>query len=126
TLWNRTRQRAEAVGVGKVASTPAEAVADAEVVISMLTDADALRATYLGADGAVKAARRQVFVEMSTAGPDVAKELAPVIEATGAQFVEAPVLGSTAPSSRAPSSCSRQAKRPRSSARLPSSRRAGR
>ena len=95
TLWNRTRQRAEAVGVGKVASTPAEAVADAEVVISMLTDADALRATYLGADGAVKAARRQVFVEMSTAGPDVAKELAPVIDAAGAQFVEAPVLGST-------------------------------
>src|ERR1700736_66020 len=94
TLWNRTRQRAEAVGVGKVAPTPAEAVADAEVVISILTDADAVLAAYLGANGAVKGARGQVFVEMSTAGPDVPKELAPAIERAGAQFVEAPVFGS--------------------------------
>jgi 3-hydroxyisobutyrate dehydrogenase-like beta-hydroxyacid dehydrogenase len=94
TLWNRTRQRAEAVGVGRVASTPAEAVANAEVVVSILTDADAVRAAYLGANGALKSAKHQVFVEMSTAGPDVPKELAPVIERAGAQFVEAPVFGS--------------------------------
>src|SRR5713226_7748181 len=74
TLWNRTRDRAEAIGVGKVAATPAAAAQDAEIVISMLTDADAVRATYLGEDGAAAAARGQVFVEMSTAGPDVAKE----------------------------------------------------
>ena len=94
TLWNRTRQRAEAVGLGQVASTPAEAVADAEVVISILTNADAVRGAYLAANGALKGAKHQVFVEMSTAGPDVPKELAPVIERTGAQFVEAPVFGS--------------------------------
>jgi 3-hydroxyisobutyrate dehydrogenase/2-hydroxy-3-oxopropionate reductase len=95
TVWNRTRERAEALGVGKVAATPAEAVATAEVVISMLTDANAVRATYTGADGATKAAEKgQVFVEMSTAGPDVSKELAPAIERAGAQFVEAPVMGS--------------------------------
>ena len=96
TLWNRTRERAEALGVGNVAATPAEAAQDAEVVISMLTDANAVRAAYLGDSGAAKAAQRQVFVEMSTAGPDLSKELAPVIEGTGAQFVEAPVLGSIA------------------------------
>jgi 3-hydroxyisobutyrate dehydrogenase-like beta-hydroxyacid dehydrogenase len=96
TLWNRTRERAEALGVGKVAATPAEAAQDAEVVISMLTDANAVRAAYLGDSGAAKAARAQVFVEMSTAGPDLSRELAPLIEATGARFVEAPVLGSVA------------------------------
>jgi 3-hydroxyisobutyrate dehydrogenase len=80
--------------VGKVAATPAEAAASAEIVISMLTDADAVRAAYLGEKGVLKAARGQVFVEMSTAGPDVSKELAPLIERAGAQFVEAPVLGS--------------------------------
>jgi 3-hydroxyisobutyrate dehydrogenase-like beta-hydroxyacid dehydrogenase len=94
TLWNRTGSRAEAVGAGRVAATPAEAVAGAEVVISMLTDADAVRAAYLGNDGAAKVAHGKVFVEMSTAGPDIAKELAPLIEKAGAQFVEAPVLGS--------------------------------
>jgi 3-hydroxyisobutyrate dehydrogenase-like beta-hydroxyacid dehydrogenase len=94
TLWNRTRERAEALGIGRVAATPAEAAEGAEVVISMLTDADAVRSAYLGGGGAVKSARRQVFVEMSTAGPDVAKEIAPAVERTGAQFVEAPVMGS--------------------------------
>ena len=93
-LWNRTRERAEELGIGRVASTPAEAAEGAEVVISMLTDADAVRAAYFGDGGAAKAARRQVFVEMSTAGPDVGQVLAPAIEGAGAQFVEAPVMGS--------------------------------
>ena len=94
TLWNRTPERALALGVGKVAATPAEAVASAEIVISMLTDADAVRAAYLGEGGAATAAHHQVFIEMSTAGPDVAKDIVPAIERSGAQFVEAPVLGS--------------------------------
>jgi 3-hydroxyisobutyrate dehydrogenase-like beta-hydroxyacid dehydrogenase len=93
-LWNRTRERAEALGIGRVAATPAVAAAGAEIVISMLTDAAAVRAAYLGDDGAIKSAQRQVFIEMSTAGPDVAKEVAPGIESAGAQFVEAPVMGS--------------------------------
>ena len=96
TLWNRTRERAEALGVGKVAATPAEAAQNADVVISMLTDANAVRGAYLGDNGAVTAAKHQVFVDMSTAGPDISKELAPLIERTGSQFVEAPVLGSIA------------------------------
>jgi 3-hydroxyisobutyrate dehydrogenase-like beta-hydroxyacid dehydrogenase len=94
TLWNRTRKRAEALGLGRVAATPAEAVEGAEVVISILTDADAIRAAYLDKSGAVNAARNQVFVEMSTAGPDVVQELQPAIEKAGAKFVECPVLGS--------------------------------
>ena len=95
TLWNRTRSRADAVGVGSVASTPAEAVKAAEVVISILTDAAAVRSAYLGDHGAVTAARDQVFIEMSTAGPEVVKELQPAIERAGAKFIECPVLGST-------------------------------
>ncbi len=94
SLWNRTRQRAEALGVGVVAATPAVAVDNAEVVISILTDADAIRAAYFGQGGAVEAARDQVFVEMSTAGPDVIKELQPALERAGAKFVECPVVGS--------------------------------
>jgi len=93
TLWNRTRQRAEELGVGEVSATPAEAAQNAEVVISSLTDAGAVRAAYLGPDGAAKAAKGQVFVDMSTAGPDLSREIAAAIEGAGAQFVEAPVLG---------------------------------
>jgi len=94
TLWNRTRERAEALGMGKVAATPAEAVKDAEVVISSLTDAAAVRAAYLGDEGAARAAGKQAFVEMSTAGPDVIVEIRRQIESAGAHFIEAPVIGS--------------------------------
>jgi len=90
TLWNRTRSRAEAVGVGTVAATPAEAVRAAEVVISILTDAAAVRTAYLGAGGAREAARDQVFVEMSTAGAEVSLEIAAALPA----YVEAPLFGS--------------------------------
>lgn len=95
TLWNRTRSRAESVGVGTVATTPAEAIQEADVTLSMLTNADAVRRTYLGDNGAARAATRgQVLVDMSTAGVDVSREIAPAIERAGADFVEAPVLGS--------------------------------
>ena len=94
TLRNRTRERAEALGVGRVAATPAEAVESAEVVISILTDADAVRSAYLGEGGAATAARGQVFVEMSTAGPDLSTSIAPQLESKESQYIEAPVLGS--------------------------------
>src|SRR5260370_37760923 len=75
SLWNRTRQRAEALGVGVVAATPAVAVDNAEGVISVLTDAGAISAAYFGQGGAVEAARDQGVVGMRTPGPGVVKRL---------------------------------------------------
>jgi 3-hydroxyisobutyrate dehydrogenase-like beta-hydroxyacid dehydrogenase len=93
TLWNRTRERAQELGVGRIAPTPADAVRDADLVITSLTNEDALRAAYLGSDGALTAASGQLFVEMSTTGPDVVTAMAPLVEATGSALIDAPVLG---------------------------------
>src|SRR5260370_41435759 len=87
TLWNRTRSRAEALGVGRVAATPAEAASHAEAAISMLTDANAVQAAYLGDDGAATVAKGKVFVEMSTARPYISKERAPIIHRASGVFV---------------------------------------
>ena len=87
------RSRAEDVGAGVVAATPADAVSMVDVVLTSLTGADALRATFGGPTGALAAARRRIFVEMSTAGPDVLEELAPLVTKTGSTFVDAPVVG---------------------------------
>jgi 3-hydroxyisobutyrate dehydrogenase-like beta-hydroxyacid dehydrogenase len=92
-VWNRTRSRAEDIGAGTVAATPAEAVERVDVVITSLTGPDALRATFGGPAGALAGARRQTFVEMSTAGPDVLEELAPLVGRTGSTLVDAPVIG---------------------------------
>ena len=83
-LWNRTRARAEAVGAGTVHDSPAEAVDGAEVALSILTGPDAVRAVYAQLDPG----GRRVYLEMSTAGPEVPEEL-------GARFprlVAAPVV----------------------------------
>jgi len=92
-LWNRTRSRAESLGAGLVVATPADAVAKADVVITSLTGPEALRSTFAGPTGALSAARGQSFVEMSTAGPDVLEELAPLVAKTGSTLVDAPVIG---------------------------------
>jgi 3-hydroxyisobutyrate dehydrogenase-like beta-hydroxyacid dehydrogenase len=93
TLWNRTMERATEVGVGRVAASPAAAVADADFVISSLTGPDALRDTFLGSDGALQGAHGQLFLEMSTAGPDFEAELAPRISAAGSHVVDATIVG---------------------------------
>jgi 3-hydroxyisobutyrate dehydrogenase len=78
------------------ASTPAEAVAEAEIVISMLADDDAVRAVLLGADGAIAAIRPgAILIEMSTVSPDMAREIAAAAKARGIASLDAPVAGST-------------------------------
>jgi 3-hydroxyisobutyrate dehydrogenase-like beta-hydroxyacid dehydrogenase len=92
-VYNRTRSRAEDIGAGTVVATPADAVAMVDVVLTSLTGADALRATFGGPTGALAGARSQSFVEMSTAGPDVLEELAPLVAKTGSTLVDAPMIG---------------------------------
>ncbi len=92
-LWNRTRSRAEALGLGTVAETPAAAVRNADIVISSLTGPEAVRAAYLGPDGALSARPGRRFVEMSTAGTELVADLAARVAAVGGTFVDAPILG---------------------------------
>jgi len=90
TLWNRTRGRAEAVGVGAVATTPEEAVAGREVVLSILFGPGSVRDTFRQ----LTPEPGQVYCEMSTAGPDLAGEIAPRVEEHGAALLTCPILGS--------------------------------
>jgi 3-hydroxyisobutyrate dehydrogenase-like beta-hydroxyacid dehydrogenase len=93
TLWNRTRERAEALGLGQVAATPASAATGATIVISSLTGPEAVRAAYLGPDGALGAGDGKLFIEMSTAGPDVATTLASKVASVGGRLLDAPIIG---------------------------------
>src|ERR1035437_5148110 len=92
-LWNRTRSRAEALGLGTVADTPAAAARGADIVVSSLTGPEAVLAAYLGRDGALSAGEGKHFVEMSTAGPDLVSNLAEHIRAASGTLVDAPIMG---------------------------------
>src|SRR5438876_4338561 len=94
TVWDRTTAKAQALNVGRVAPTPALAIRDADLVISSLTNAAAVREVYLGPDGAFGTSDRTLFVEMSTAGPESIEELSREARTRGLRLLEAPVLGS--------------------------------
>lgn len=94
TVWDRTREKAERLKVGPVAATPADAIREANLVLSSLTDAAAVRSVYLGQDGVIEQAAGRLLVEMSTGGPDVIEELGQQARPRGVRLLEAPVLGS--------------------------------
>ncbi|WP_165944331.1 NAD(P)-dependent oxidoreductase [Micromonospora sp. KC213] len=96
TVWNRTGHRCTSlVHAGAApAGTPAHAVAEAQVIITSLRDAEAADAVWFGTDGGATALRpAQVVVETSTVGPDAARQVAARLPA-GVTFVDAPLVGS--------------------------------
>jgi 3-hydroxyisobutyrate dehydrogenase len=94
TLWDRTKEKAERLKVGPVASTPAEAIRGADIVISSLTGPAAVWGVYFGPDGVFENSAGKLLVEMSTAGPEVAEQLAREARSKGSRLLEAPVVGS--------------------------------
>lgn len=92
-VWNRTREKAEELGVATAAS-PRDAAERAEVVFTMLTDPDALGAVTEGDDGLLAGLREgSVLVEMSTVGPQAVKQLSERMPDRAA-LLDVPVLGS--------------------------------
>jgi 3-hydroxyisobutyrate dehydrogenase len=95
SVWDRTRSKAEALGVGRVADSPADAARGADVVISMVTGPQAVRDVYFGENGVFQASASKIIVDMSTTGPGIAHELQSGADLNGARLIEAPVIGST-------------------------------
>ncbi|NEA29215.1 NAD(P)-binding domain-containing protein [Actinomadura bangladeshensis] len=96
SVWNRTPGRAAPLaGAGAaVHATPAEAVADRDLVITMLTDADAVEDVLFGPLGAAPALEpAAVIADMSTIGPDAVRRVRDRLPA-GIGHVDAPVSGS--------------------------------
>jgi 3-hydroxyisobutyrate dehydrogenase len=97
-VWNRTSSRAEALTAdGAVAaSSPAEAVRGAGIVITMLADGPATEEAA-GRDGLLAAGPGLIWVQMGTVGTDWTDWLAGIAAARGVVFVDAPVSGSEGP-----------------------------
>ncbi len=97
TVYNRTRERAEAfreLGAG-TAETPFAAAQNADVIISMVADDRASRGIWLGAQGALQAARPGTLcIESSTLTPGWTRELAGQSATRQCDLLDAPVTGS--------------------------------
>ncbi len=100
TVWNRTTATAEAfVGEhpsARIAPTPRDAAADAEIVFTMVVDGPQVEGVLLGADGAADRAQAgTLFIDCSTIGPSAARVIGATLGNHGFAFLDAPVTGSS-------------------------------
>jgi 3-hydroxyisobutyrate dehydrogenase len=96
TLFNRNREKAapfEKSGA-KIATSPKQAAAHADVVISMVADDVASRAVWLGDSGALAGvAAGTICVEASTLSVAWVRELAAAAAQKNCELLDAPVTG---------------------------------
>jgi 3-hydroxyisobutyrate dehydrogenase len=98
TVWNRHRGRAVPLAAdgAHVAATAAEAVADADVVITMLWDGNSVAEVM--ADALPAAPDGILWAQASTVSLHDACDLLPALaDGCGARYIDAPVLGTRQP-----------------------------
>jgi 3-hydroxyisobutyrate dehydrogenase len=97
SVYNRTASKAdEVVGLGaRLASSPADAAGEADVVLLSLADESVVESMLYGADGGALAGLKPggLVVDMSTVSPDFARASAARGAALGFRVVDATVLG---------------------------------
>jgi len=105
-VYNRNKGKATNfagdLGIQAV-SVPADLLPDADVIISMLSDDNAVRNVYTGDNGIFAASRDKhlVVIDMSTVAPETSRQLAWQASAAGIEYVDAPVSGSVKPATEA-------------------------
>ncbi|MDR9784591.1 NAD(P)-dependent oxidoreductase [Rhizobium redzepovicii] len=95
TVWNRDRSKAEALaGDGAIcAETPADAVSGADVVITMLTNAEAVKDVLFDRGAADAMTSAATVIDMSSIAPHFARDHAARLAERGIAHVDAPVSG---------------------------------
>ncbi|MCB9607730.1 MAG: NAD(P)-dependent oxidoreductase [Polyangiaceae bacterium] len=95
--WSRSGLPADCDSLASTFRADArQAVAEADIVLSMVRDDAASRELWLDSEhGALESIRKDTLVlECSTVTPDWALELGAAVEGAGGAFLDAPVLGS--------------------------------
>jgi 3-hydroxyisobutyrate dehydrogenase len=95
--WNRTIEKAQPLAErgATVLANPAEAVAGADIVVTMLADGQAVHEVFEATKDAF--APDTLWIQMSTVGIDWTGKLSEAAEKAGIAFVDAPVLGTKQP-----------------------------
>jgi len=97
TVYNRTRGKETAFSGHSVAvvSTPAELIAQNDVVVIMVSDDNAIRDIFSGTSGLLSAeVKDKIIINMSTVSPEISKEMAELCHNHGNYYLDAPVSGS--------------------------------
>jgi len=96
TVHNRSREKEEAIAAEGAfrADTPRQAAAEADVIITCVSDTPDVEAVILGDDGVIHGARPDaVVVDMSTISPAATRDIASALSKKGIRMMDAPVSG---------------------------------
>ena len=97
TGYNRTKSKAQwLLDAGmKWGETPCAVAEASDMVFTMVTNTEALRAVAEGADGIIAGlSTGKIYVDMSTVSPAAIRATAKQVSAKGAEMLDAPVSGS--------------------------------
>ncbi len=99
--WNRSKEKAREkvkplIDAGMAfAASPGDAAAQCDVIFSIVTDAEAVRAVALGADGIIAGLRAEgVYLDMSTIAPEASRAISAEFRRHGRSMLDAPISGS--------------------------------
>jgi 3-hydroxyisobutyrate dehydrogenase-like beta-hydroxyacid dehydrogenase len=81
---------------GRAAETPTALAATSDIVFLSLPTPEIVKAVALGKDGLIHAEGARIVVDLSTTGPQVAREVATGLSAAGIRLVDCPVSGGVA------------------------------
>jgi 3-hydroxyisobutyrate dehydrogenase-like beta-hydroxyacid dehydrogenase len=95
TAWNRTGTRLNVAAAEGIAVQPdlAQAVADCELLLLTLSDAEAIESVIFS-DSVESQLQGKTVLQMGTISPDESRALAERVQKAGGDYLEAPVLGS--------------------------------
>jgi len=99
-VWNRSPEKTAplAEAGAKAYGTPRDLATASDMILTILTDAPAIDATYDDAQGLLSAeVKGKLFVEMSTVRPEIEEALARRVRARNAALVDCPVGGTVGP-----------------------------
>src|SRR6266849_8096140 len=95
TVYDRTREKAQAIAGASVAETPEEAAANSDVVISIVSNDAALEEVMPGPNGVLAGTHAgSVIIDMSTVSPHTSRHLFQAARAKGVAMIDAAVSGS--------------------------------
>ena len=97
-VYDRNQKAAEALREygASVAASPAAIAESANVILSCLTNDEAVRSVYLDAGGVLSAARPgQIVIEMSTVSPKTSREVHDTAAARHVKVMDVAISGST-------------------------------
>lgn len=97
TVWNRTIERAEPLAAdgARIASSAVDAVADAEVIITMLSDGIATGALINDPEIQAALSPGAIWLDMSSTKPEHARAQSQTLVGMGFGHLDAPVSGGT-------------------------------